>query len=528
MLFSLAACGGKSTDSTDTAQTGAVESAPAGESQAAQTGDEGISADSPYAGKGLDLSEPATVIMYALGDRPEDMDLVLEELNSKYLQPWLNATLEMQFLNWSDYTTKYSLVLAGSEPADLMYTSSWCYYNDEAAKGAFLELTPEWLEQYMPISYPQQPAESWDQISIDGKIFAVPKSNAAFNGYNFVCVRQDLMEKYGFESLNSWDEMKEYLYAVAADKGSGISASGQTANRDEFMNLWGQYKGFTALAAGYDFMYFHHDSEAAPDFDKDVFYKYTSDVWKEYYLEMAEMAKAGVWSNNAINDTNEARAAFENGTSASFIWNETIYDAGKNLEEAGLGTYVAYDITPDAVRGRGSYADDAVAITSSSKNPERAALVLDCLKGFPEVNNMILGGIEGTHYTLEEDGTRSLTDASGKYAWNSWAWGIQRGDQPLESGIDPRKAEFTAKCEEHEFVPQTAGFTFDKTPVETELAVVNSIRDEYITSFYLGVYGDQTEAKFEEFKGKLEAAGLDKIMAEVKTQYEAYCERKGY
>lgn len=46
-------------------------------------------------------------------------------------------------------------------------------------------------------------------------------------------------------------------------------------------------------------------------------------------------------------------AAFENGTSASFVWNETIYDAGKALEEAGLGTYAAYDITPDVSRARG-------------------------------------------------------------------------------------------------------------------------------------------------------------------------------
>ena len=217
MLISLAGCGGNAGQSAQSS-AGTAESGQAETGNTAASND-GISADSPYADKGLDLSEPVTVIMYALGDRPEDMDKVLEELNSKYLNPWLNTTLEMQFLNWSDYTTKYSLVLAGSEPVDLMYTSSWCYYNDEAAKGAFRELDQEWLEKYMPISYPQQPAESWDQISINGKIFAVPKSNAAFNGYNFIAVRQDLMEKYGIETIDSWDSMKEYLYAAVDDKG---------------------------------------------------------------------------------------------------------------------------------------------------------------------------------------------------------------------------------------------------------------------------------------------------------------------
>ena len=263
MLFSLAGCG-----SSPAAGGGSIPTAE-GDSESTQAGTEvdapaasgsGISEDSPYVDKGLDLSEPVTVIMYAIGDRPEDMDMVLEELNTKYLNPWLNTTLEMQFLNWSDYTTKYSLVLAGSEPVDLMYTSSWCYYNDEAAKGAFRELDPEWLKTYMPISYPQQPAESWDQISINGKILAVPKSNAAFNGYNFIAVRSDLMEQYGMDTIDSWDSMKEYLYAAAADKGSGISASGQTANREEFVKLWNQKEGLNTLATGFDYLYYHHNS----------------------------------------------------------------------------------------------------------------------------------------------------------------------------------------------------------------------------------------------------------------------------
>src|SRR5699024_3182174 len=106
--------------------------------------------------------------------------------------PNLNTTVEIKFLNWSDYSTKYSLLLSGGEDVDLIYTAAWCYYNEEAAKGAFLELTDDFLKQYMPYSYEQQPKESWDQISIDGKIYAVPKAKSTFTSYNIVAVRQDL------------------------------------------------------------------------------------------------------------------------------------------------------------------------------------------------------------------------------------------------------------------------------------------------------------------------------------------------
>ena len=64
MLMGLAGCGSSGTK--DVTQSGSSSS----------TGDEGIASDSPYVGKGYDLSEKKTVVMYVLGDTPEDMDEV--------------------------------------------------------------------------------------------------------------------------------------------------------------------------------------------------------------------------------------------------------------------------------------------------------------------------------------------------------------------------------------------------------------------------------------------------------------------
>lgn len=198
MLMGLAGCGSSGTK--DATQSGSSSS----------TGDEGIASDSPYAGKGYDLSEKKTVVMYVLGDTPEDMDEVLEKANSEYFEPNLNTTLDLEFLNWSDYSTKYSLLLAGGDSVDLIYTASWCYYNEEAANGAFKILDRDWLKQYMPLSYDQQPDESWDEISINNTIYAVPKSKATFTAYNQVAVRQDLIDKYNLTVPDSWDNYVKF------------------------------------------------------------------------------------------------------------------------------------------------------------------------------------------------------------------------------------------------------------------------------------------------------------------------------
>lgn len=519
MLLSMAACG-----NGETGQEGAA-STPAAETGSGD--DSAIAADSPYAGRGFDLSERKTVVMYVLGDRPADMDAVLAKANEEYFEPDLNTTLDIEFLNWSDYQTKYSLLLAGGEQVDLIYTASWCYYNEEVTSGAFKELDQEFLQTYMPVSYEQQPQESWDEIAISGKIYAVPKSKATFTAYNIVAVRQDLIDAYGLTVPDSWDDYKTYLSELTELKGeTGVTPLATNANREQLLTVYGQSRGVQGVTEGYDWEYFANNSEAAPAAE-DIFYLYVSDFYKDYCMEMAEMAKAGIWSTDAINDTSDAQAYFENGTSGSFIWNTSVFQAGANLEESGLGTYAVYDITPDVKRNRGSYSVDATAITSKSADPERAALVLDYMKGDVDLNRLLLGGIEGTHYELDDEGYRVTLDAAENYAWNNWAWAINRQDEPDEAGLDERQVAISEQLDSMEYVPAQTGFTFDPSPVQSQYTVVQSIVDEYKMSFSLGIYGDDTENVFEQFKQQLIDAGVEDVTAEFLNQYNAYKELKG-
>lgn len=495
--------------------------------ESSSSSNEGISSDSPYAGKGYDLSDSKTVVFYMVGDAPTDMDKVLEKANEEYFQPNLNTTLEIKWLNWSDYQTKYSLLLAGGEDVDLIYTAGWCYYNEEVSKGAFKELTMDWIQQYMPYTYESQPSESWDQISVDGKIYAVPKAKSTFTSYQLVAYRQDLVDEYNLTVPTDWDTYESYLFELADLKSTtGVTPLYTNTNRNQTLSTFLQTQAIEYLADGFDFYYNSNNSETAPAAE-DIYYIYSSDAYKEYCLKMAEWAEKGVWSSDAISDSGDAQAYFENGTSGAFVWNSTIYTAGKNLEDSGNGTYAVADIASDTYRRRGSYSSDAIAITTNSKNQERAALVLDYMKNDVDLNRLLMGGIEGEHYELDENGCRVALDASANYGWNNWAWAINRADEPDEAGHDQRQIDMDTHVDSMEYVPQIAGFTFDSSSVDTEIAVVNSVRDEYINNFALGVFGDNTEAKFNEFVEKLNAAGLETVQNEIIEQYKAYKANKG-
>jgi len=529
MALTLSMAGCKKDESAATDSQSQSASGDESKDASGDTGSDnsGISADSPYKDKGFDLSKHEDVVLYAIGEQPQDMGVVLEKLNKEYLEPWINTSLEVKFISWSDVGTKYSLLLAGGEKVDLMYTSSWCNYSSESAKGAFKELSPEFLQTYLPYSYELQPVESWDQVSINGKIFAVPKNNAGFNNYNMIAARTDLLSKYGITTIDSWDSMKKAMVTLAENETqNGIYASGQRGNGEFADHIWWQTVEAEPLASGYDFMYYTHGDEDLPNWDTDVFYKFMSDDCLKLYLEMAEMAAKNVWSPNKISDTSDAKVNFESGKTATFIWNGTIADAGANLEKAGVGTYAIFDITPNTKAQRGSYADDTMTIPSSSTIPERAALVLDCIKGFPEVNNLVIGGIEGVHYNLTEDGRRTLGDSAEAYPWGAWAWGLTGKDNPMPYNEDPRGDYFGDVCKAKEYTPMASGFTFDKQNVEAELAVISSVVKEYQESFNLGMFGDETEAKYQEFVAKLKDAGVDKVMEECKAQYQEYYNKK--
>ncbi|MDE6924037.1 MAG: hypothetical protein K2P59_02080, partial [Acetatifactor sp.] len=104
MAAGLAACGGDSGSAGagsggNPGNTGAGTSGEAG-------GNGGISEDSPYADKGVDLSQREIVVMYAIGEKPTDMDKVMQVVNEQYLEPWLNTTLEVKFLSWGEMGDK--------------------------------------------------------------------------------------------------------------------------------------------------------------------------------------------------------------------------------------------------------------------------------------------------------------------------------------------------------------------------------------------------------------------------------------
>lgn len=472
---------------------------------------------------GQDVSDEVELVLYYIGDEATDQDLVLEEIN-KILKEKINATLVLKNLSLSDYSTMYSLTITGGEKIDLIYTSSWAYYQQEANKGAFAEITDQVLADYMPLHAENQSEASWGQAEIDGKVYFVPCNMANVNA-NAILIRGDLREKYGLDEIQSMDDLVEYYAAVAADKESGVTFAYDASQNNDTMKaigLWQDNNWLTISGSLQNYLTFGYNDELSAD---DLFWIYGTDEYLEYAKTMKEWADQGFWSKSAIANSTDVKDAFLNGTSASYIQNlGTVGNVASQIKENHPEWKPEiYDLTPDANVYFGTYTGDGYAVLATSENQERAFMALDLLKFDEELYRLVRNGIEGTHYIDEGNGLWSAGADLEKYPFGgglSWGFKNQMYDLTRSDTFEDQ-VEIGNKWNEKALEGPLASFSFDDSNVSTELANLQSVYIQYVPLLDLGLV-DDVEATLAEFNKQAEAAGLDKIIEEAKVQLGAY------
>jgi ABC-type glycerol-3-phosphate transport system substrate-binding protein len=498
-----------------------TSSAPAEGGSDTPAGDNGATDDNPWSG--FDTSKEVNLVFYAVGTKNSAHDYVIGKANAR-MKELINTTVDVEIIPLSDFQTKYPLVLAGGEDVDIIMTHPYIGpFTTHADNGAFMELTDEFLHKWMPVTMQTQVPASWKQAMYKGKLMQIPRNDSDFEQAYGVVVRKDMMEKYNIGNITSVDDFQKYLYAVAdGEKNTGMYA--MYVNPTSPMSLTfvqGVESWQTAGSALWDSK---KPGKINPD---DLFLMQDTEEYKNYCLRMADWAKHGVWPSSAITGTTHITDLFSESKSASDICmykaaNSDILDAVTRGFEAEY-----YNILPPGANTRiAPYNYDALAITSFSKNQERAALAVDVMKNDYEVTNLLQGGVEGEHYILDPvTNTHSLGPKAEEYAWSGWAWCLRSLQNPGEGGIVPSVMairEDFGKRNVDASLFTVDGFSVDNSAFEAESANLNSLSQEWASSFDLGVFGDDTEKKLNEYIGLLKAAGSDKILEATKVQLKQF------
>lgn len=470
---------------------------------------------------GPDISEEVTLVMYLIGDRPVDNDEVFAKINER-LKAEINATIDVKFMSWSEYEQKYPLIFASGEDWDIIYTADWCFYNAQAAKQGFYEITQEALETYAPMTAETMYPEAWEQAKVNDKVYMLPMNYKEITAYVYMA-RGDLMDKYNITSVSSLDEAEAYMDAIVKNEPTLIPIDvGSDYDKLFFYDRmfkkanWESEEKVIPIGPWQVMA-----SVSEVDDTVSVAGTYDQPAFQDVITRLKDWKDRGFWSKNAVVNTQNNTESFQAGKSALAMMNvntaKSVYaSVSAEHPDWDIRVFDAQDGVPPVLN---SYLANGMSIFSKSKHPERALMALDYLRNDVEVNNLFCYGIEGKHWEAAGDNALVSLPDSANYAYDgNCNWGVRNDAswRVVEGGI-PNLTELNQVWQESARSERYQTFVFNDESVKNEIAAMGEIFDTDYKLLGLG-FTDDPEADIAKLRDKMEAAGAQKVYDEIQKQ----------
>lgn len=442
---------------------------------------------------------------------PEQADgqEVLDEVN-KILQEKINATLNIEFIDPVAYPEKTKLKITSGEEFDIMFTSAGYGFYDYASKGAFLPLD-ELLAEYAPETYAQIPESFWNATRVNGDIYAIPNYQIVARQPSLV-FRKELVEKYGLEldgitTIEGMEPVLQTLKENETDK--QFIFFPPVLNHMDTMT----YLGLEGIGADGTPGCIEIDGS-----DLTVSNQYESDAFVGLVNTLKAYEEAG-YINKDLSLIQDITEQQKNGDILCMAFNT--YKPGVEIEESvRYGYENVYQQVTEPYTNTSSILGTLQAVSATSKNPERAMMFLELINTDPELYNLIVYGLEGKHYTLNEDGTVAKVADAGYNTNVPWMIGNTFNGY-RQSGTEEDVYEKTQEMNENSRASRIMGFSFNPEPVKAEISQCQTVTDKYLPGFRFGMY-DDVEGTLKTFNDELRAAGMDAIIAEKQAQLDAW------
>ena len=470
--------------------------------------------------------EPVELIWYTVVDvvRP-DMDMVWTEIN-KYLKEKINATLDYNFYTLGDYADKIKTVVSSGQYMDILFTSASFGYVVDAQRDAFYPME-ELIPKYIPETNKLLPQGAWDAVTVNGHIYGVPSYKDLGDRFCFL-YNKTMTDKYGLDVPQSgeWATVQDMIPFLQEAKAARDADEPDLAKYP----IVGMLNG---LKRFYPFESLHTlaavnipgvDAYAGKGSGEMVFNLYETDEYREFCRQLKKLVDDGIFPydhgnfdpDRALENSGKLAGAFSGG----YIEIKPDMYTGR---ETGLST------SSLAVMSTGQIQAGIQALSSQSKNPERALMFLELLNTDKKLANMARFGLENEHYLYNEEGRLDITISPRNgnitnymdyayYFWYGWQFGnILAGDLP--SVVSTEFPNLLKELNDNSIQDTNLGFVVDTSTIANEIAACSNVIAEYDseTNLLSGMVED-VDSTIDEFIAKLQANGSQKIVDEVQRQ----------
>lgn len=436
--------------------------------------------------------EPVNLVWYLRRSAPNNAESVVKKANELIKQK-INATVDFKFVNPGDYDTKMQLVMSSGEVYDLAYTSlARNPYLNNVNRGAYVAID-DLLAKYPDVKG-KFVDELWDAVKVNGKTYGVPNRQIMSNQPG-MWFKKDLVQKYNIDvtKIKSMSDLTA-IFQMIKDKEPGVipTRGGQAEMIGLFAPYIPQVEGLNIDTKTWTVMDPYTEIPA---------------IYQDYQV-MRDWYQKGFFPQDVATLKDEV-PLLKSGKVFSRYGRQT-----PGGEALGLTTYGFETInfaTNKPVISKTSVLSTITAISSTSKNPDRAMMLINLMNTDKELINLLSFGIEGQDYKKVSD--NRIEPIPNGYIFPAWMLGDVFNTY-LIPGQPDDVWEQTKKVDASADIDPLMAFNFDPTPVQTEIANLGAINDG--GALINGL--DDPDKVIKILNDKRKAAGLDKVVAEVNRQ----------
>ena len=516
MLLSTA-CGSAQTtvDSSAAEKSAAEETAGATQQSteaAAQSSESADAADSNGTVHPCRIVQPGTLC--------DDYETGIAAVNQKLKEDGVDIEVEVIKIPWDSYNEKLNLMLSTGEPFEILQVMQDVKnISSIATMGAIIPVT-DYIDKYPDLKNKFDDV-AWRSTLYNGEYWAIPDYWCTFDKtMSYMIYRSDIAEKVGYEEFPDtldgiMDLMKKSQDAIKEENGmTAYNWFHQIQDTPHWLHRsYDTYPFYVenslgvVLARQDGTIDSYYESEEFKQ-DANTYYKMyhdgliDPDILSLDHQHQYDEADFGAFLPSQTFDPNEQINIKRNtGVDAETLWARTFPDK------------------PDMIY---TYGQNMNAVSSTSEDPETAFKFFNWLYASQENFDLFHYGVEGTHYTLDENGRiDQVLNESGTAIYNMETW--QTGYVPYirytkdttENYID----YYTYKSDNYVVSP-IAGFIFDASNVQSELT---NLQTELMASIYpIKVGMVSYDENIDNAIAKLKAAGLDTYLEEYRKQFAEY------
>ncbi|MFC4598678.1 ABC transporter substrate-binding protein [Cohnella hongkongensis] len=457
---------------------------------------------------------PYEITMVYMANESEDQQRVAEAM-SKITKEKINATVKLMPINAGAWSQQVNLMLASQEKIDVIMTSSIYGFSTQATSGNLLSLDE------LLAKYGQGISDLMDKAylgagKVNGAQYAIPvnKDMATQGG---IILRKDLADKHGIDvsAIQSLDDLDAVFETIKKNEPSLLPvaiATPNTLSPVDMLSTSDQLVDGIGVLPGYDNGLKIENPYERPEY-------------AELLKKMREWYQKGYFSKDAATNTEPPAELVKAGRAFSFFNAMKVGSSESQTIRTGM-PMIAIPLTK-AYSTTSHVANFMHSIPLGSKDPERAMMFMDLLYTDKELINLLNWGIEGEHYVKKADDVIDYPEGvdirSVKYTTNNQSFMF--GNQFLNyvwpnqlPDIWEQTEQFNRSAEKS----KALGFTFDTTPVKSEVGAVNNVKQQFKGGLESGTL--DPDKVLPEFLDRLKQAGMDKIIAEKQRQLDAWAQ----